>query len=185
MRPEKKLIVEEVRQQVAASPYVLLADYAGLTVEHFAELRKRLAVAGAQCHVVKNSMLQRALEAAGFPKATSSLTGMTAMVIGASRSEVSAAAKILKQFAKETEKPKVKWGYMGTQLLQPAEVSALADLPSLDALRGGLIGMLQTPATRVAVVLSAPASQIARVLKARAEKLQEAVPAPADAGAAA
>ena len=185
MRAEKQLIVEEVRQQVAASPYVLLADYAGLTVGHFAELRKRLAGVGAECHVVKNSMLQRALEGAGLPKANGALTGMTAIVIGANRSEVSAAAKILKQFAKETEKPKVKLGYLGVQLLRPEDVSKLADLPSLDALRSGLIGLLQTPGTRVAVVLGAPASQIARVLKARADKQQEAAPAPAGAGAAA
>ena len=84
------------------------------------------------------------------------------------KAEISAAAKILKQFNKEFEKPKFKVGLLGKQLLKVEEISALADLPSLDALRAQFIGLLQTPATRIAVVLGAPASQIARVIKAHA-----------------
>ncbi len=177
MRAEKKQVVEEISRQVSGSPFVLLTDYAGLTVQHFGELRKRLAKIQAECHVVKNSLIQRALEGAKLPKADGALTGMTAVVIGSSQSEITAAAKILKQFAKETEKLKVKLGYMGTDLLQSDQISALADLPSLDALRAQLIGLLQSPATKIAVVLGAPASQVARVLKARADKLGEAQPA--------
>ena len=170
MRAEKKLIAEELRKQVAGSPFVLLTDYTGLTVEQFAELRKRLRGANAECHVVKNTMLRHAAKAAGLANFNGALAGMTAMVIGDKKSDISAAAKILKQFAKEFEKPKVKLGLMGQQLLKAEEVSAVADLPSLDVLRAQLIGLLQTPATRFAVVLGAPASQIARVLKAHADK---------------
>jgi len=179
MRAEKKLIVEEVQKQMTASPFVLLTDYTGLTVAQFAELRKRLRKVQTECHVVKNSMLRHAAKAAGLPVVDSALTGMTALVVGADKAEVSAAAKVLKTFAKEFEKPKIKLGLLGQQVLGAAEIAALADLPSLDVLRAGLIGLLQTPATRLAVVLGAPAGQIARVIKARADKEGAAAPAAA------
>jgi len=170
MRAEKKLIAEELSKQVARSPFVLLADYTGLTVQQFSDLRKRLRAAHAECHVVKNTMLRHAAKAAGLANFSGSLTGMTAIVIGDKRSDISAAAKILKAFAREFEKPKVKLGLLGQQLLKAEEVAAVADLPSLDGLRGQLIGLLQAPATRLAVMLGAPASQIARVIKAHADK---------------
>ena len=97
---------------------------------------------------------------------------MTALVVGTDKSDISAAAKLLKQFAKEFEKPKFKLAVLGQQLLRAEEVAALAALPSLNELRAQLIGLLQTPATRIAVVLGAPASQVARVLKAHADKEQ-------------
>lgn len=181
MRPEKQLIVEELSKQVAASPYVLLTDYTGLTVQHFAELRKRLRAAHAECRVVKNTMLRHAVQAAGLPRLNGGLTGMTAVVTGRADSDISAAAKVLKQFEKEFEKPKFKLGLMGQRLLAAEEVAAVADLPTLEALRAQLIGLLQSPARRMAVVLAAPARQIARVLKAHADKQQ----APAAAAGAA
>lgn len=174
MRPEKTQMVEELSRQIGGSPYVLLTDYTGLTVGQFSELRKRLAGVAAECHVVKNSLMQRALAAANLPKANGALAGMTAVVVGRSESEIAAVAKVVKQFAKDTEKFKVKLGYMGAEALRPDQIAALADLPSRDVLRAQLLGLLQTPATRIAVVLSAPGSQLARLLKARAEKLGEA-----------
>ncbi|MCG3149874.1 MAG: 50S ribosomal protein L10 [Verrucomicrobiae bacterium] len=170
MRAEKKLIVEELSKQVGASPFLLVTDYTKMTVTEFAALRKKLRAVHAECHVVKNTMLRHAAKEAGLGEFNGSLAGMTAVVIGDAKADISAAAKILKQFTKDTEKGKVKLGVMGKQLLQPAEVDAVAELPSLDVLRAGLIGMLQTPATRIAVVLGAPASQIARVIKAHADK---------------
>ncbi|NQU09566.1 50S ribosomal protein L10 [bacterium] len=170
MRPEKKQIVESLSQQLGASPYLLLTDYGRLTVGQFGELRKRLGAVGAECHVVKNSLLQRALDAAGLPKDDAALSGMTAMIIGSNQSEITAVAKVVKKFTKETTKSTVKAGLMGQQALRPEEVSALADLPSRDALRAQLVGLFQTPATRIAVVLAAPGTQVARVLKAKAEQ---------------
>jgi large subunit ribosomal protein L10 len=174
MRQEKQFIVEGLRKQVAGSPYVLLTEYTGLTVAQFAELRKRLRAVKAELHVVKNTMLRHAVKAAGLPEFNGSLSGMTAIVISNDKVEISAAAKILKQFHKEFEKPKLKLGLMGQQVLKAEELSVLADLPSLDALRAKLIGLLQTPATRIAVVLGAPAGQIARVIRAHADKQQSA-----------
>ena len=182
MRAEKQLIVEEVRKSVAASPFVLLTEYKGMTVAQFADLRKRLRGAGAECHVVKNTMIRHAIKAAGLASLDAALTGMTAMVYGGPKSDISSAAKILKQFTKDFDKPKVKAGLMGAQVLKAEDISAVADLPSLDALRAQFIGLLQTPATRMAVVLGAPATQLARVIQAHADK--EGAPAEV-AGAAA
>jgi large subunit ribosomal protein L10 len=179
MRAEKKIIVDELSKQVGASPFVLVTDYKGMTVQQFAELRKKLRAVNAEYHVVKNTMLKHAAKAAGLGEFNGSLAGMTAVVVGNEKSDISGAAKILKQFGKDTQKPKVKLGVMGKQLLQAEEVSAVADLPSLDQLRAQIIGMLQTPATRIAVVLGAPASQLARVIKAHADKEGAATPATA------
>lgn len=179
MRPEKQLIVEELSKQLSASPFLLLTDYTGLTVEQFAELRKRLRGAKAECHVVKNTMLRHAIKSAGLPEVNGGLSGMTAMVVGDSKSDIGAVAKVVKTFGKEFEKPKFKQGIMGAKLLAPEQIAAVADLPTLDALRSQLIGLLQTPATRIATVLAAPASQIARVLKAHADKQGAAAAVPA------
>ena len=179
MRAEKKIIVDELSKQVGASPFVLMTDYTGLTVAQFADLRKKLRGVNAECHVVKNTMLRLAAKTAGLPSVDSALSGMTAIVFGIAKADVSAAAKVLKDFAKETQKPKIKLGLLGQQVLQAAEVAAVADLPSLDVLRAQLVGLLQTPATRIAVVLGAPASQIARVTKAHADKQGAAQPAAA------
>jgi large subunit ribosomal protein L10 len=156
MRPEKQLIVEDLKKQIGASPFVILTEYKGMTV--------------GQYHVAKNSMLRHAVKAAELAEFDASLEGMTAVVVGEDKADIGTVAKVLKQFGKEFEKPKFKIGSLGKKTLSANEISALADLPSLDALRGQLIGLLQTPATRLAVVLGAPAAQIARVLKAHADK---------------
>ncbi len=170
MRAEKKVIVEELSKQVAASPFVLMTEYRGLTVQQFSNLRKKLRGVQAECHVVKNAMLRHAAKQAGLPEIEEALTGMTAVVIGGAKADISAAAKILKQFTKEFDKPKVKLGVIGKDVLKPEQVAAVADLPSLDVMRSTLIGLIQSPATKMAVVLGAPAAQLARVLKARADK---------------
>ncbi len=183
MRPEKQLIVEDLKKQVGTSPFVIVTEYKGMTVGQFAELRKRLRGAKAEYHVAKNTMLRHAMKAAELPDLDRDFGGMTAVVIGHDRADIGAVAKVLKQFGKEfAEKPKFKIGSLGKKALSAVEISAVADLPSLDALRAQLVGLLQTPATRIAVVLGAPAGQIARVLKAHADKTG-AAPAPAGAPA--
>jgi len=181
MRAEKKLIVGELEERLGGSSYVLLTDYTGMTVTQFGELRNRLRAAGAQYRVVKNTMLRRSLSAGGRDVKDGDLTGMTAMVFAGGESDISAAAKVVKAFGKEFEKPKLKFGFLGQDLLGGDDLAVLADLPPRDALRSQLIGLLQTPATRVATVLGAPASQIARVLKAYADKNKGALAVAASA----
>ena len=104
MRAEKKLIVDELSKQVGKSPFVLITDYTKMTVIEFADLRKKLRGANAECHVVKNTMLRHAAKECGLGEFNGALSGMTAVVIGTENADVSAAAKILKQFTKDTEK---------------------------------------------------------------------------------
>lgn len=168
MRAEKQFITTEYVARLNASPFFLVVDYTGLTVGQFTELRKRLRSGGSEVHVVKNSIFRVAAKEAGIADLTGSLAGQLAVVTG--QRDVSVAAKVVKTFASEFEKPKVKFGYLKDKRMEAAELAQLADLPSIEVLRGKLLGVLQAPATKLAVLLNTPASQLARVLQARVEK---------------
>ena len=168
MRAEKQYINSEYVVRLNASPFFLVVDYKGLTVGQFGELRKRLAKAGSEVHVVKNSIFRVAAKEAGIADLGATLTGQLAVVTG--RRDVSVAAKALKTFQSEFDKPKVKFGYLNNQRLETAQVLALADLPSIEVLRGKLLGVLQAPASQLVRLLNTPASQLARVLQARIDK---------------
>jgi len=165
MRPEKASIIENLREKLNASPFLIVTDYTGLKVDQFSELRTRLAEAGAECRVVKNTMLRIAAKEVGLPDFAASLEGQTAVVLG--ESDVCAAAKTLKVFASEFEKPVLKIGVLDSALLTVEQIHALADLPSLDILRAQFLALLQTPATQLVRVLNEPGTSLARVLKAK------------------
>lgn len=167
MRPEKVTIVADVTAKLKNSPYLLIADYAGMTVPHFEELRNRLAGVSAECHVVKNSFVKRAVKDLGLPELNDVLSGQTAMITG--ESDICAAAKILKNFVAEFQKPPVKAGILDNAILSADQVKVLADLPSKEALQAKLLGLLLAPATQFVRVLNEPGSSLARVLKAKAE----------------
>ncbi|MGA2684285.1 MAG: 50S ribosomal protein L10 [Verrucomicrobiota bacterium] len=167
MRAEKQILTKEYVARLNGSPFFIVLDYRGLKVLHLTELRKRLALAGAEIHVVKNSIFQIAAKEAGIGELNGALGGQMAVVTG--RKEISAAAKALKNFSAEFDKPKVKFGYLNNQRLEEAAIKALADLPSLDVLRATLLGLLNAPATKLAVLINTPASQLARVIKAKSE----------------
>jgi large subunit ribosomal protein L10 len=168
MRAEKKLITHEYLVRLNASPFFIVAEYQGLKVGHFTELRKRLRKAGAEMHVVKNSVFRIAAREAGVGDLGGALSGQLAVITGPK--DLSTAAKVLKTFQAEFDKPKIRFGYLNNQRLEAAEVSTLADLPSLEVLRSKLMGLLQAPATKLVQLLNTPASQLARVLKAKADK---------------
>jgi len=168
MRAEKQILTKAYVARLNASPYFIVADYRGLKVSHLTELRKRLAQAGAEIHVVKNSIFQIAAKEAGVGELNGALTGQMAVVTG--QKEISAAAKALKNFAAEFDKLKVKFGYLDNQRLEEAAIKVLADLPSLEVLRATLLGLLNSPATKLVTLINTPASQLARVIKAKAEK---------------
>lgn len=168
MRAEKQNISAEYIARLNTSPYFIVVDYQGLKVGPMTELRKRLNKAGAELHVVKNSIFRIAAKEAGLADLTGTLAGQMAVVTG--RQDVSGAAKILKTFSAEFEKPKLKFGYLKDQRLEAKDLIALADLPSLDVLRAKLLGLLNTPATNLVRMISTPASQLARVIKAKSEK---------------
>ena len=167
MRIEKQFISKEYLDRLNASPFFIVVDYTGLKVGPVTELRKRLNKAGAEIHVVKNSIFKIAAKEAGVSE-IGTLAGQLAVVTG--QKDVSAAAKVIKTFSSEFEKPKIKFGFLNNQRLEAKDITALADLPSLDVLRGNLLGVLQAPATKLAVLLNTPATQLARVLQAKATK---------------
>jgi large subunit ribosomal protein L10 len=168
MRAEKQNISAEYLQRINSSPYFIVVDYQGLKVGPITELRKRLGKAGAEMHVVKNSIFRIAAKEAGVADLTGTLVGQLAVVTG--RQDVSSAAKVLKTFSSEFEKPKLKFGYLNNARLESKDLMTLADLPSLEVLRSKLMGLLNTPATNLVRLLQTPATQLARVLQAKADK---------------
>ncbi len=168
MRVEKQYISHEYVARLNASPFFIVIDYRGLKVGPITELRKRLTKAGAEMHVVKNSLFRLAAKEAGLPDLGTSLSGQLAVVTG--QRDVSTAAKVVKTFSAEFEKPKIRFGYLNNQRLEGAEVMVLADLPSIEVLRANLLGVLMAPATKLATIINTPATQLVRVLQARLEK---------------
>jgi large subunit ribosomal protein L10 len=172
MRAEKKILTKEYVARLNASPFFIVVNYKGLKVAHLTELRKRLVKAGAEVHIVKNSVFRVAAQEAGVGDLNGALAGQLAVVTG--QKDISAAAKALKNFAAEFDKLKFKFGYLNNQRLEEAAIVALADLPSLDVLRATLLGVLNAPATKLAVLLNTPATMLAQVIKAKSEKVEEA-----------
>lgn len=172
MRAEKQIITAEYKARLNNSPFFIVVDYKGLKVGPITELRKRLAKAGAELHVVKNNIFRIAAKEAGVAELNGALTGQVAVITG--QKDVSSTAKVVKTFASEFEKPKIKFGYLNNKRLEGAEITALADLPSIEVLRAQLLGLLNTPATRLVRLLQTPATLLAQVLKAKAEKDQKA-----------
>jgi len=170
MRAEKQILTKEYSGRLNASPFFIVVGYQGLKVAHMTELRKRLLQAGAEVHVVKNSIFRIAAKEAGVAELNGSLTGQMAVVTG--QKDISAAAKALKNFAAEFDKLKVKFGYLNNQRVEQDGIIALADLPSLDVLRAKILGLLNAPATKLVTLINTPASMLAQVIKAKAEKAQ-------------
>ncbi len=167
MREAKKYITEEYLNRLSDSPFFVVVDYTGLTVEHFSELRNRLRGAEAEVHVVKNRIFKIAAKESGVDM-DGTMKGQLAVITGAQ--DIASSAKILKTFESEFEKPKMQFGYMGEDRLEADELKQIAELPPLDVLRGQLLGVLNAPATKLATIINTPATQLAQVVKAKAEK---------------
>lgn len=174
MHPAKETIVEDLQAKLNASPYLFVADYTGLKVAQFAELRNRLWSVGARCHVVKNTFLRRAALGAGLPE-LAELKGQTAIVVG--DKDVAAAAKVLKNFTAEFKKPEMKTGVVDRIVVSTEQIKAIADLPSREVLLATLLGTLNAPASKLVRVLNEPASSLARLLQAKADKDAASAPA--------
>jgi large subunit ribosomal protein L10 len=165
MRPEKLNVVEDLLTKLNASPFLFVTDYTGLRVDQFSELRIRLANAGARCHVVKNTFLRRAAKDAGLPE-LGDLKGQTAIIVG--DKDVAAAAKVVKTFVAEFQKPIVKLGVIDRAVVSSDQIKAIADLPAREVLLAQLLGVLLAPASSLVRTLNEPASSLARLLQAKA-----------------
>ena len=171
-RTQKEESVAELRDKLGRATSVFLADYRGLSVQQLNQLRDKLRAAGQnEYQVAKNTMLRRATEGSGTAALAPCFEGPTAVAF--SFGDPVALAKVLVDYAKDHEQFKLKGGYMDGQPLGPAQIATVATLPSLEALRGRLAGLLKAPAQKLAVLLAAPASQLARVVEARRGKLAE------------
>lgn len=162
-RAKKQAMVAELQETFESNNLVVLTHQSGLTVTEVSELRKQMREAGGSFKVTKNRLAKIALKGTKFEGMTDSFTGPTAIAV--SKDPV-AAAKIAVEFANKNEKLQIICGSLETEALDVDAVKFLAKLPSLDELRGKLVGMIQTPATRIAGVLQAPGAQLARVFSA-------------------
>jgi|SRR5579859_6099023 len=175
MRPEKQNLTKEYLARLNASPFFIVVDYKGLKVGHLTELRHRLNKAGAEVHIVKNSIFRLAAKEAGVEDLNGALAGQLAVVTG--KRDISVAAKVVKTFGSEFDKLKVHFGFLNNQRLEHSAIMSLAELPSIEVLRSQFLGVLSAPASKFVRLLNTPASQMAQVLKARQDKMGEAAPA--------
>ncbi len=169
-RAQKAELVADLHTVLAGTGSIVVTHYAGLKVAQISDLRHQMREMGAGFKVTKNRLMRLALDGTPYQQLADLFTGPTAIAYS---DDPIAAAKVSVDYAKKNNKLVIIGGAMGDVRLDADGVKALASMPSLDELRGKLIGLIQAPATKVAAVLQAPAGQLARVLQAKSE-LQEA-----------
>lgn len=163
LRTQKEEKVAALHKTFGASQLVVVTHQVGLSVGESTDLRRQMMQAGANFRVTKNRLARIALQGTAFEGLSDLFNGPTAIAYS---DDPVAAAKVAVDYAKKNDKLVVLGGGLGEQVFDKAGIEALAKLPSLDELRGKIVGMLNTPATRVAGVLQAPAGQLARVFGA-------------------
>ncbi len=170
-RAEKKELVATLNTVFKTTGVIVVAHNKGLTVNQVNDLRNKMSQAGATVKVAKNRLVKLALDGTDASGIKGLFVGPTMVAYAA---DPVAAPKVAAAFAKGNEKFVVLGGALGLTVLDANAVKALAELPSLDQLRGKIVGLIQAPATRIAGVLAAPGGQIARVINAYATKEQAA-----------
>lgn len=166
-RVQKQELVTSLNGVFGSTNLVVVTRPSGLTVAESTDLRNRARDAGASFKVTKNRLTRLALKGTQFEPLSDLFTGPTAIAYS---EDPVAAAKAVCNFADDNDKLEIIGGGLNDQFLDSEAIKSLAKLPSLDELRGKLVGMLNTPATRIAGVLQAPAGQVARVIKAHASQ---------------
>lgn len=167
LRSEKKTFVSELEKIYQDANSVIITHYHGLTVSQITNLRKALRENGASFKIVKNTLSKIAATNVKLTHDPEAFSGPTA--IAYSKDPV-AAAKGVVEFAKANDNLKVIGGIVNDKILNVGEVQQLAKLPSLDQLRGKIVGILQAPAANLVRIVQAPAGSIARVIQAYSEK---------------
>jgi large subunit ribosomal protein L10 len=166
-RSQKEALVSQLKEAFEQASLVVVTQQSGMTVAESTDLRTEMRKAGAGFKVTKNRLTRRALEGTKFEALQPLFTGPTAVAFS---EDPVAAARICIDFAKKNTKLTVVGGALGEKSLDSEGVAALAKLPSLDELRGKLIGVIQAPATKLAGVTQAPAGKLARVFSAYGSK---------------
>jgi large subunit ribosomal protein L10 len=165
-RSTKEATIDELRTELGQHYSVIVFRPQGLTVAEDRALRQKAIAAQTRMRVIKNTLAKRAVDGTQFAGLAAHFKGPTALIYS---NDAVAPAKVIAEFAKTSKKVEIVGGALGEQMLDARGAAALASLPSLNELRAKLVGMLQTPATRIATVLKEPAGQLARVLAAKAK----------------
>jgi large subunit ribosomal protein L10 len=166
-RTEKSEVVSALNASLKETGVVVVTRNLGMSVAQSTDLRQKMRGAGASYKVSKNNLVKIAIQGTDYAVIGDMLVGPTGLATSA---DPVAAAKVAVEFAKTNEKLEIVGGAMGSQLLNADGIKALATLPSLDELRGKIVGLIQAPATKLATVVQAPAAQLARVFNAYATK---------------
>ncbi len=166
-RAQKEELVSSLNELFKNTGVVVVAHYAGLTVAQMTELRQKVKEAGGEVKVAKNRLAKRALGGTEIAGIEDLFSGPTCIV---SSDDPVAAPKIAVNFAKANENLVILGGAMGATMLDTNGVKSLAALPSLDELRGTMVGLLQAPAGKLAQIVGAPGGQLARVFGAYGNK---------------
>ncbi len=166
-RAQKRELVKTLHEVFSNTGVIVVAHNTGLTVAEMTKLRREMKAAGGQVKVAKNRLVKLALEGTEAEGIQDLFKGPTLMAYS---DDPVTAPKIAVAFAKENDKLVILGGALGSTVMDAEGVKGLASLPSLDELRGTLVGLIQAPAGKIARLLSTPAGQLARVLNARAEK---------------
>jgi large subunit ribosomal protein L10 len=162
-RSRKEVLVAELHQTFEDTNLVVVTQQSGLTVQEVTALRSEMRAEGAKFRVTKNRLAKIALQGTKFEPLTETFTGPTAIAVS---EDPVAAAKVAVGFANKNDKLTIVGGALGEKVLGIDDVRALAKLPSLDELRGNIVGLLQAPASKIVGVMNAPAAQLARVFSA-------------------
>ena len=166
-KAKKAEVVEDLNGVFAKAGSVVVAHYSGMTVAQMSDLRSRMNAAGASFRVAKNRLAVRALKGTPVEGIAHLFKGPTGIAIS---NDPIAASKVAVAYAKDNDKLVILGGAVGATALDVNGVKALASLPSLDELRGKIVGLLVAPATKIAGIVQAPAGQLARVIGAYSKK---------------
>ena len=166
-KAKKAEVVEDLNSVFSKAGSVVVAHYSGMTVAQMSDLRQRMGAAGASFRVAKNRLAVRALKGTPIEGIAHLFKGPTGIAVS---DDPVAASKVAAAYAKDNDKLVILGGSVGTTELDAAGVKALATLPSLDELRGKIVGLLVAPATKIAGIVQAPAAQLARVIGAYSSK---------------
>ena len=166
----KEQKVGELSEQISRAKLTVLADYRGLSVAELTTFRRRLREANGEFHIAKNTLTRRAAEQQGCAELVPYLEGPTGLAFA--YGDEAALAKAINEYARTSRILTVKAGLLGNQVLQPAEVTRLADLPSREVMLARVVGGIQAPIAGLVNVLSGTLSGFVRVLDARRQQLE-------------
>lgn len=165
---QKQEVVKNIADKMAASDSLVVLDYRGLTVDEVSKLRSLFRDAGVEYKVVKNNILKRAADSLDYKGLDDIFKGPTAVAFGLS--DAVSPAKILTKFVKDVKKTEIKGGFLDGKVLTPAEVEALAKLPSKEELIAKMLGSMNAPITNFVGTLAAIPGSFVRVLNAIREQ---------------